>query len=81
VANVVFYNLLRSKYGRTSIDVRGDSIQAVIDAIIQSIPEATPDDFQRCVVLYEDRVIHPSRFDQPIGPNDRIAITHFVGGG
>lgn len=81
MVTVVFYNLLRSKYNIHETVVQEGTIHDIIAEIIQKHPSFSMSDFKTCVVFHEHKAIHYRQFDTIIKDNERIIMTHFVGGG
>ncbi|QMS85141.1 MoaD/ThiS family protein [Candidatus Xianfuyuplasma coldseepsis] len=79
--DVCFYNLLRSKYRITELQVQAGTIHEIINEIIKQHPEIQKDDFKMAIVFYHGKPIHSSGFHTEIPDNERIIFTHFVGGG
>lgn len=81
MVKVIFYNLLRSKYGVKEEDYEASSISSIIEQILKRHPEMKPSDFVTSVVFHQGKPIHNSGFFQKIPDGEEIIITHFVGGG
>lgn len=81
MVNVIFYNLLRSKYRISEINVQPGSINDIVDQIIASHPEMDRRDFESAVVFHHGKPIHFRQFNRIIDDKEEIIMTHFVGGG
>ncbi len=78
---VIFYNLLRSKYGIEEAQVNPGSVGEIITQILEQFPQMKATDFETAVVFYQGKPIHKSGFHQEIEDGSKLIITHFVGGG
>ena len=82
MVTVRFLHLLRSKYKQHTFKVKPGTINDIISELNTILPELDRKDFEQAVVFVNvDKVIHPSRFDEPINDGDDVVFTHFVGGG
>ena len=82
MVTVRFLHLLRSKYKQHTFEVKPGTVNDIILQLKEILTDLDPKDFEQAVVFVnEDKVIHPSRFDDPINDNDDVVFTHFVGGG
>jgi molybdopterin converting factor small subunit len=81
MVKVIFYNLLRSKYGINEMLVQPGSITEIIKEIIDLYPQMKLKDFETSVVFHHGVPIHFRGFDKLIKSNEEIIFTHFVGGG
>ncbi len=81
MVKVIFYNLLRSKYGIKEEELKADTINGIIEQILAKHKEMKTSDFTTAVVFREGKPIHKSGFFQKITDGEEIIITHFVGGG
>lgn len=81
MVKVIFYNLLRSKYGITELSVTAGSITEIIGQILRDHPKIHAKDFETAVVFHKGKPYHFSQFRHMISDEDEIIITHFVGGG
>ncbi len=81
MVKVIFYNLLRSKYGINEILVKDGSISQIIDEIVSRHSNIIRNDFETSIVFYHGKPIHYHNFSTVIDDNEEIIITHFVGGG
>lgn len=82
MVTVIFYHLLRSRYGIDEIVVEPGTLEEVIDQIIARHP-----DIQKTVLLEatlfvnQQKIMHLKRLQTVIHAGDRLVFTHFVGGG
>jgi molybdopterin converting factor small subunit len=81
MVKVIFYNLLRSKYNISEVEVNPGTINNIINQILNNFTNMKESDFKTAVVFYKGIPIHNSGFDTRINDRDEIIITHFVGGG
>ncbi len=81
MVKVIFYNLLRSKYGIKEEQVNSGTVSEIINQILKRHEEMKITDFNTAVVFYKGKPIHKSGFFQKIDDFEEIIITHFVGGG
>ena len=81
MVKVVFYNLLRSKYNIDEELVQPGTINQIIKQILTTHPNMSESDFKTCIVFYKGEPIHFYGFNTYIEDNQKIIITHFVGGG
>ena len=81
MVNVIFYNLLRSKYNLQEESFQPGSIHQIIDEVIKRYPAVKKSDFRYAVVFRDGKPVHFHQFDQMINDHETIIITHFVGGG
>ena len=81
MVKVIFYNLLRSKYGVSEQFVNAGSIDEIINQILQTHKNMVQKDFESVVVFHNGISIHRKQFDRIIDDKEEIILTHFVGGG
>ena len=82
MVTVRFLHLLRSKYKQHTFEVNKGSINDIISQLKEILTDLDLKDFEQAVVFVnEDKVIHPSRFDELVNDGDDVVFTHFVGGG
>ncbi|XMB72913.1 hypothetical protein RJI07_03140 [Mycoplasmatota bacterium WC30] len=81
MVKVIFYNLLRSKYGISELFVNAGSIDEIINQILQQHQKMVLKDFESVVVFHNGISIHHKQFDRLISDKEEIIFTHFVGGG
>jgi len=82
MVNVVFYNLLRSKYNIHEIEVKTGTINEILVQIKKIHPEIDLDDFKHSVVfINKNKIIHPIMYDEKVYDGDEVVFTHFIGGG
>jgi hypothetical protein len=81
MVNVIFYNLLRSKYNVKEIKVKAGTIHNIVEYILLTHPEINRSDFESSVVFHKGKPIHLRGFDKKIEDDEEIIFTHFVGGG
>lgn len=82
MVNVIFLNLLRSKYNIKHIDVLPGTINEIIAQIQVIHPEILLEDFKYSVVfINSNRVIDQFKFNEIVKDGDEVVFTHFVGGG
>lgn len=81
MVHVIFYNLLRSKYGVHEMKLATGSIHDLIDQIIDKDARIERRDLESAVVFYRGHPIHFHAFDRLIDDETEIIFTHFVGGG
>ena len=81
MVKIIFYNLIRSKYQISEMEVNPGSISSIIKQILDTHPQMSQKDFDSSVVFYKGSPIHFHGFSKEIEDFDEIIITHFVGGG
>ncbi len=81
MVKVTFYNLLRSKYHLTEMEVKAGTIQQIIDQILEIYPQVNAKDFATAVVFFEGKPLHAYSFNREVKDGQSLIITHFVGGG
>lgn len=82
MVTVRFLHLLRSKYKQHTFEVQPGTVNEIISQLDEILPDLDYKDFEQAVVFVNvDKVVHPSRFDEPINDGDDVVFTHFVGGG
>jgi len=82
MVTVRFLHLLRSKYRQHTFEVNPGTINNIISQLDNILPNLDYKDFEQAVVFVNvEKVVHPSRFDEPINDGDDVVFTHFVGGG
>lgn len=81
MVNVIFYNLLRSKYKLEEEIVKEGTINSIIEEIIRRYPNVKIADFKYSVVFHNGKPIHYQNYDRHINDLETIIFTHFVGGG
>ena len=82
MVTVRFLHLLRSKYNQHTFEVNPGTVNEIISQLNDILPNLDYKDFEQAVVFVNvDKVVHPSRFDEPINDGDDVVFTHFVGGG
>ncbi|MFK5883522.1 MAG: MoaD/ThiS family protein [Candidatus Izemoplasma sp.] len=82
MVKVIFLNLLRSKYNIKEIEVKAGSIHDILAQIQEIHPEVELADFRNTVIFINTvRVIHESKYSEPVNDGDEIVFTHFIGGG
>jgi molybdopterin converting factor small subunit len=81
MVKVIFYNLLRSKYGIKETTVKSGSIHYIVEQILNKYENMKLSDFKSSVVFYKGTPVHYLGFHKVIDEGEEIIFTHFVGGG
>ncbi len=81
MVKIILYHLLRSKYRIGEVLVHAGTINDMIDEMITKHPQMEKSDFMNAIVFHEGKPIHKKQFDRVIDDEQKIIITHFVGGG
>jgi molybdopterin converting factor small subunit len=82
MVNVIFLNLLRSKYNIKHIEVLPGTINNIIEQIQVIYPEVLLEDFRFSVVFVNsNRVVDEFKFNEMVNDGDEVVFTHFIGGG
>ncbi len=82
MVTVKFFNLIRSRYKVTEVNVKPGTIHSVIEQILSIYPHIPKTELEQAVLFVNrEKVMHLKRFYETVQSGDEIVFTHFVGGG